>query len=215
MYYNGIHPHILLLNTITMTDGNQWFIAVVTPNTEKSCRDKLDKLFEILNKEKKYDESEDEDKKVISYVPIQRELHEWPSTGKRVWVDKILCPCYVFIRCSDRDRYDIACRAKFILHFLMDRARKNKEGRSDLARIPNSQMETFRRMVGDAEHPVSIDPSKLHLGSKVRVKSGRFEGMEGYLYREPNGSSMIAVVIDFLGCAKTEYPIELLELVEK
>lgn len=197
-----------------MADGNHWFIAVVTPNTEKSCRDKLDKLFETLNKEKKYDENKDEDRKIISYVPIQRELHEWPSNGKRVLVDKILCPCYVFIRCSDRDRYDIACKAKFILHFLMDRARKTKDGRNDFARIPNSQMETFRRMVGDAENPVSIDPFKLHQGSKVRVKSGRFAGMEGYLYREPNGSTSIAVAIDFLGSARTEYPIELLELVK-
>ena len=198
-----------------MADGNHWFIAVVTPNTEKSCRDKLDKLFETLNKEKKYDESKDEDRKIISYVPIQRELHEWPSNGKRVWVDKILCPCYVFIRCSDRDRYDIACKAKFILHFLMDRARKTKDGRNDFARIPNSQMETFRRMVGDAENPVSIDQFNLHQGSKVRVKSGRFAGMEGYLYRVPNGSTSIAVAIDFLGSALTEYPIELLELVKE
>lgn len=198
-----------------MADGNHWFIAVVTPNTEKSCRDKLNKLFEVLNKERKYGESEDEDKRLISYVPIQRELHEWKSTGKRVLVDRILCPCYIFIRCSEKDRYNIACRAKFILHFLMDRARKTKEGRNDFARIPNSQMDNFRRMVGDAESPVSIDPSKLHLGSKVRVKSGRFAGMEGYLYREPNGSNMIAITVDFLGYAKTEYPIEMLELVEE
>ena len=198
-----------------MADGNHWFIAVVTPNTEKSCRDKLDKLFETLNKEKKYDESKDEDRKIISYVPIQRELHEWPSNGKRVWVDKILCPCYVFIRCSDRDRYDIACKAKFILHFLMDRARKTKDGRNDFARIPHDQMEAFQRMVGDGETHVTIDPTKLHLGTKVRVKSGRLAGMEGYLYREPNGSNMIAITINFLGSARTEYPLDLLELAEQ
>ena len=198
-----------------MAEGNHWFIAVVTPNTEKSCRDKLENLFENLNKQKKYDEGDEEDRKVISYVPIQRELHEWPSTGKRVWVDRILCPCYVFIRCSDKDRYEIACKAKFILHFLMDRARKDKNGRSDFARIPSDQMDTFRRMVGDAEHPVTIDPSRLHLGTKVRGKTGRLAGMEGQLYREPNGSTMIAVAVNFLGCAKTEYPIEMLDLVEE
>ena len=76
-------------------------------------------------------------------------------------------------------------------------------------------MDTFRRMVGDAEHPVTIDPSRLHLGSKVRVKTGRLAGMEGQLYREPNGSTMIAVAVNFLGCAKTEYPIEMLDLVEE
>ena len=197
-----------------MANENHWFIAVVTHNTEKSCRDKLDKLFETLNREKKYDESKEEDKKLISYVPIQRELHEWPSTGKRVWVDRVLCPCYVFIRCSDKDRYEIACKAKFILHFLMDRARKDKNGRADFARIPCSQMDAFKRMVGDGENSVSIDPAKLHLGSKVKVKSGRLAGVEGTLYREPKGKAMLAITVNFLGCAKTEYPIELLELVE-
>ena len=189
-----------------------WFIAVVTPNTEKASREKLDKLIEDLNKEKKYNESKDERKRVVSYVPIQREMHEWPSNGRRVIVDRVICPCYIFIRCSDADRYLIACRAKFIHHFLMDRARIVKDGRNDFARIPHDQMEAFQRMVGDGETHVTIDPTKLHLGTKVRVKSGRLAGMEGYLYREPNGSNMIAITINFLGSARTEYPIELLEL---
>ena len=51
---------------------NHWFIAVVTPNTEKASREKLEKLIADLNKEKKYNESVDEKKRVISYVPIQR-----------------------------------------------------------------------------------------------------------------------------------------------
>ena len=189
-----------------------WFIAVVTPNTEKASREKLDKLIDDLNKEKKYNESKDERKRVVSYVPIQREMHEWPSNGRRVIVDRVICPCYIFIRCSDTDRYLIACRAKFIHHFLMDRARIVKDGRNDFARIPHDQMEAFQRMVGDGETHVTIDPTKLHLGTKVRVKSGRLAGMEGYLYREPNGSNMIAITINFLGSARTEYPIELLEL---
>ena len=189
-----------------------WFIAVVTPNTEKASREKLDKLIDDLNKEKKYNESKDERKRVVSYVPIQREMHEWPSNGRRVIVDRVICPCYIFIRCSDADRYLIACRAKFIHHFLMDRARIVKDGRNDFARIPHDQMEAFQRMVGDGETHVTIDPTKLHLGTKVRVKSGRLAGMEGYLYREPHGSNMIAITINFLGSARTEYPIELLEL---
>ena len=192
-----------------------WFIAVVTPNTEKASREKLDKLIDDLNKEKKYNESIDERKRVISYVPIQREMHEWPSNGRRVIVDRVICPCYIFIRCSDADRYLIACRAKFIHHFLMDRARIVKDGRNDFARIPHDQMEAFQRMVGDGETHVTIDPTKLHLGTKVRVKSGRLAGMEGYLYREPNGSNMIAITINFLGSARTEYPLDLLELAEQ
>ncbi|MGN0282601.1 MAG: transcription termination/antitermination NusG family protein, partial [Prevotella sp.] len=145
-----------------MEKEKYWFVAVVTPNTEKSCRERLGKLIEVE-----------------SYVPIQRELHEWPSTGRRVWVDKVLCPCYLFIRSTDKERYEIACKAKFILHFMMDRARKDANGRNDFARIPNSQMESFMLMVGDGDRKVTIEPASLRVGDKVRIKTGRLAGLEG------------------------------------
>lgn len=192
-----------------------WYIAVVTPNTEKSCKEKLDKLIAVMKKDRHEDEGEKEDKKVKAYVPIQRELHEWPSTGKRVWVDKVLCPCYLFIHCSSEERYQLACKAKFILHFLMDRSRKDKTGRADFARIPNTQMEDFMRMVGDAETPVTIDTARLQVGNKVRIKSGRMEGLEGYVYRKPNGSTMLALCVNMLGYALMDCPIALLEEVKE
>lgn len=180
-------------------EQNCWFIAVVTPNTEKSCEQKLQKLF-----------ADNPDVQFETYVPVQRELHEWPSTGKRKWVDRVLCPCYLFIRCVPRTRYMLACQAKFILHFVMDRARTDELGRSTLAVIPDSQMLDFQRMVGDAETYVTIDTSRLRVGSKVRVKSGRFSGMEGYLVRKPKGTRL-AIRINMLGYASTEFPLELLE----
>lgn len=185
-----------------MQQDTVWYIAVVTPNTEKACEKKLKALFK---------EGEVE---FATYVPSQRELHEWPSTGKRVWVDRILCPCYLFIRCTEKIRYTIACKAKFILYFMMDRARRDNSGKNHFALIPHSQMENFMRMVGDAETPVTIDTSRLQVGSKVRVKSGRLEGLEGYLERLPNGSSKLAIRINFLGFARVDFPIELLELIE-
>lgn len=197
-----------------MNKDNDWFIAVVTPNTEKSCAKKLDELVGQLKLEKKGGE-EVNINTISSYVPIQRELHEWPSTGKRVWIDKVLCPCYIFIQCTEKQRYEIACKAKFILHFMMDRARKKENGLSEFARIPHNQMLNFKRMVGDAEFPVTIDTDKLKLGSKVRVKSGRWEGMEGFIYREPTGTTQLAIQLNCLGYAKTEFPLALLELIEE
>ena len=41
-----------------------WFIAVVTPNTEKACKEKLDKLIEVMNKDRYEEEGENEDKMV-------------------------------------------------------------------------------------------------------------------------------------------------------
>ena len=192
----------------TLTD---WYIALVTPNTEKECAKKVKKLVGIQD----MDEIYNADNRVNAYVPIQRELHEWPSIKKRKWVDRVLCPCYLFIQCSEEDRYDLACRAKFILRFLTDRARTEESGVRGFARIPHAQMENFMRMIGDAKNPITIDASQLHKGTKVRVKTGSMAGIEGYISREPNGSVKLAIYIDYLGCAKMEFPIEDLEIVEE
>ena len=186
-----------------MNIDQDWFIAVVNPNTERACEKKLRTLFR-----------ENLEAEFATYVPVQRELREQPSTGRRVWIDKVLCRSYLFIQCPPRVRYQIACQAKFIHYFLMDRARKTPEGRNDFARIPPLQMINFQRMVGDAETPITIDPTLLRAGSKVRVKSGRFEGIEGILDRDPNGSSQLAIRVDFLGYAKMAFPLALLELLE-
>ncbi|MBO5155949.1 MAG: UpxY family transcription antiterminator [Prevotella sp.] len=177
-----------------------WFIAVVTPNTETACKDRLEKMFR-----------NDDGNRIETYVPMQRELHEWPSTGRRHWVYRRICPCHLFIRCTRDTRYTIACQAKFILHFMMDRARHDNNGRPDFAIIPHDQMIDFQRMVGDADTPVTIDTSRLQIGSKVRVKSGRLAGIEGFLVRAPKGKPKLAIRIDMLGYATTEFPIELLE----
>lgn len=194
-----------------MANTNDWYIAVVTPNTEKECAKKVKKLVGVKDIEQIYDA----DNKVNAYVPIQRELHEWKSIKKRKWVDRVLCPCYLFIQCSEEDRYDLACRAKFILHFLTDRARIDKTGKRGFARIPHSQMENFMRMIGDAKNPITIEESRLQVGTKVRVKTGRMAGIEGYISRNPNGSVKLAIHIDHLGCAKMEFPIEDLDIVEE
>ena len=101
-------------------DKQYWFVAIVTPNTEKKAVEKMDKLVQYWVKEKIVDKAED----VTSYVPIQKEVRYRPSTRKRVEVEKVLTSCYIFIRCSNAIRYKIASEAKFILHFMMNSASK-------------------------------------------------------------------------------------------
>lgn len=197
--------------SINMAHTNDWYIAIVTPNTEKECAKKVKKLIGAKDLDEIYNAAN----KVNAYVPIQRELHEWPSIKKRKWVDRVLCPCYLFIQCSEKDRYDLACRAKFILRFLTDRARTDETGVRGFARIPHAQMENFMRMIGDAKNPITIEASQLHKGTKVRVKTGCMAGIEGYISREPNGAVKLAIHIDYLGCAKMEFPIEDLDIVEE
>ena len=188
-----------------------WFVAVVTPNTETACIKKLKTLITVLSKNNIIDSAEE----VTSYVPTQNVLRVQPSTGRRVQVKHVLTPCYLFIRCTDSTRYQLACNASFILHFLMNRAKKTDSGKSDYARIPDVQMENFMRMVEDAENAVVIDPSRLHLGDKVRIKTGRLAGLEGNISKEPDGSTMLALRVDFLGYAKMQCPLDILELVKQ
>lgn len=178
-------------------------MALVAPNTELACCTKLPRLFRG-----------GEQPEFETYVPVQKEMREWRN-GKRKIVDRVLCSCYVFVRCTEPVRKRIKERANFIHCFLKNRAMdKNEYGLSPFASIPDSQMRQLQQMVGDAETPVTIDTSRLRLGSKVRVKSGRLMGLEGFLHCEPGHKSCLAIRINILGYAKVEVPLELLELVE-
>ena len=185
------------------TDSPEWRIAIVTPNTEKACERKLT------------DWKQGQSLAVETYVPAQRELHEWPSTGKRKWIDRVLCPGLLFIRSTEKVRYTIKAKCPYILHFLKDRARKGKEQTvAPFAVVPEDQMEAFRRMVGDAETPITMDTFQLHVGSRVRIKSGSLKGLEGCLIREPGKSLRFCMRIDLLGYATMEIDAAHLEEVD-
>ena len=188
-----------------------WFVAIVTPNTEKKAIERMDDLVQYWKKQEILDETET----VTAYVPIQKKVRYRPGTRKRVEVEEVLTSCYIFIRCSKAIRYKIASEAKFILHFMMNNASKTESGSRDFARIPDEQMENFMRMVGDAENEVTIDPTRIHVGDRVRIKTGKLAGLEANICKEPDGRTMLALRVDFLGYAKMECPIANLELVKQ
>ena len=188
-----------------------WFVAIVTPNTEKKAVERMDDLVQYWKKQEILDETET----VTAYVPIQKKVRYRPGTRKRVEVEEVLTSCYIFIRCSNAIRYKIASEAKFILHFLMNSATKTESGSRDFARIPDEQMENFMRMVGDAENEVTIDPTRIHVGDRVRIKTGKLAGLEANICKEPDGRTLLALRVDFLGYAKMECPIDNLELVKE
>lgn len=175
-------------------DQKHWFIAVVTPNTERSCASKLKDLF--TNRE-------DENPEVEAYVPVQREVHYWESIKRKKAVDRVLCPCYVFVRCTEAQRKAIKSdkRAQFLLYFLKDRALGNDHQRdTEFAVIPDHQMTVFRKMV-EGEKEVTIDTTRLVRGAKVRVVSTLLRGEEGTLIRDYDGHHHLSIEIDNLGAA--------------
>ena len=188
-----------------------WFVAIVTPNTEKKAVERMDDLITYWKENEIVNQAET----VTAYVPIQKKVRYRPGTRKRVEVEEVLTSCYIFIRCSKAIRYKIASEAKFILHFLMNSASKTESGSRDFARIPDEQMENFMRMVGDAENEVTIDPTRIHVGDRVRIKTGKLAGLEANICKDPDGRTLLALRVDYLGYAKMECPIDNLELVKE
>lgn len=187
-------------------EAKRWYIAIVMNNTEKSCCKKLNEKYSVDGVMKLDFET---------YVPSQKELRVWRN-GRRKKVDRILIPTYIFVRCTETVRKTIKQEVDFIRHFMKDRAgQPDKFGIHPFAFIPESQMAALKRMVGDAETPITIDPRHLHVGAKVRVKGGKLTGLEGNVLREPDGKTSIVLSIDFLGCAKTEVPLEMLEIIKE
>ena len=182
-----------------------WYIAVVTHNTEKAC---VRKLEQWQAQRQRFSPVE-----VQTYVPIQRELRIWPSTGKKHWIDRVICPCFLFVRCTESVRYAIKAENPFILHFLKDRATRSDDSPViPFAVISDAQMTAFRQMVGDAQSPVTIDARRLKVGSPVRIKTGRLAGLTGYLYRQPRKKSTnFCIQINMLGYAIMEIDAALLE----
>ena len=96
----------------------------------------------------------------------------------------------------------------------MNRASKTTLGKNDFARIPEDQMQNFRLMVEKAQSEIVIDPSRLRVGATVRIKTGSLEGLECNVYQESDGSTMLALHVDFLGYAKIKCPSDLLSLIK-
>lgn len=172
------------------TSNEKWFIAIVTPNTEKKSAERLGALYEEL---------------ASTYIHIQEETHYWASVRKNKKVERVVCPCYLFVRCTERTRKAIKSdkRCTFILHFMKDRGRKDENGIAQFAVIPDRQMEAFRKMV-EGEREVRIENRKLTAGTRVRVSQGNLSGLEGYLLRDAKGSSKLCVRIDNVGFASME-----------
>ena len=106
------------------------------------------------------------------------------------------------------------------LYFQVINSRKVRQIQTECLIFPSewdeeTEMENFMRMVGDAENEVTIDPTRIHVGDRVRIKTGSLADLEANICKEPDGRTMLALRVDFLGYTKMECPIDNLELVKE
>lgn len=106
-----------------------------------------------------------------NYLPLQRKLHKWSDRNK--WIESPLFSSYVFVKtvssqCSQIiDKVEGAC---YMVKFL-----------DKIAVIPEEEIQSIKQMLQSEEEIFVRNISMMHKGVKVRVISGPFKGMCGYL----------------------------------
>lgn len=158
-----------------------WFIAIVKNNTELSTQAKLE--------EKGYE----------AYVPFQNKTMV-SSTGRKRAKKAVVIPATVFIRCTEPQRMTIV-HYPFINRFMVDRTgAKDSFNRSPIAKIPTSQIDKLKFMVGNCDEDITIEPFSIHLGDEVEVIRGGLKGLIGNV-EEINNETRILIRIEALGYA--------------
>ena len=158
-----------------------WFVAVVGRNTERACRERLQKLgYEC-------------------YVASQEEVHVW-ANGRKKKVEHVLITARIFIRLTESERLQVV-HLPFINYFMTNRAAStNSYGAYPLAHVPDSQMQMLRFMLSHADTPVGF-VSQVRLGDHIRIVRGPLKGFEGRITREASGDAYAVATLDGLGCA--------------
>ena len=185
------------------SEPRRWYIAIVNNKSEKLCRERLEQR--IINQPV-------DGKDYEVYVASQK---EWTVTasGKRTLKERIVLRALVFICCTDSLRRQEIAHLPYIKRFMVNIAGERSGSVRPVAYIPDYQMADLRRMLNDADEPVTIDPQPVRLGTRVRINGGKLRGMEGYVLETPDGSTDFVIRIDLLGCAKIRINSDLLDLI--
>ncbi len=115
------------------------------------------------------------------FLPLYESRRRWKDRYKVLTLP--LFPCYVFVRGGGNRRLQIVTTPG--VHMILYRGEQ-------VAAIPEGEIEAIRKTV---EGNFRVEPHPyLKCGTKVRVKSGSMEGVEGVLVRQKNMYRMVLSV---------------------
>jgi len=181
------------METESQARDGQWYAARVRTCCEKKVRDELHAS-----------------QNVDTWVAVQLEQHQWSDRLKRI--ERVVLKHFVFFRYAAKDeRCEIVSYPPFrkITESLNVLGLLVKPGTREPAPIPNEQIETFKRMLEEANSKVEmVCDDAIELGDHVMVTRGKFKGLDGYVAKSPNGRGKIYVVIDYFGYASMEIDLD-------
>lgn len=164
----------------------EWFIARVSPNTEKSSRDRLLQMG------------------VEAFVASQEEYRFYKNGDRKKprkkKVERAVITQYVFIHITEIERRRLV-EEPFIRCFLIDRTHEERT----FATVSDEKMHQLKLMLGYQDAQVQFAAADYTIGEEVTVKGFGSQEYTGHVVRlRGDKTSYIGVRIDVLGCAYLE-----------
>lgn len=131
-----------------------------------------------------------------TYIPTQREIHQWSDRKKKI--NRLIIPMVVFVRATVSEEEWL--RNQSYIYKLIALPGSNEDKRKFATPIPDYQIDRLKFMLENAETEVSI-VGDLTVGDKVYVTSGPLKGLEGVVSKADDKHSLVGVLIDGLGYA--------------
>lgn len=121
---------------------------------------------------------------IENYLPTVTKLKQWSDRKKKV--TEPLLRGYILVKVTEKERL-AALQTRSVLNCVSFKGKP--------AAIPEFQIDNLKKMMeSDDELYIS---EQIKVGTKVRVTSGPFEGIEGIVYNSDN-VKMLAITIDLL-----------------
>lgn len=131
-----------------------------------------------------------------TYVPVQREVHQWSDRKKRV--DRLIIPMVVFVRATESD--ELWLRDQSFIFRLIAMPGSSEESRKMATPIPDSEIGRLRFILENSESEVTIVAS-IKVGDSVTVTSGPLKGLVGTVSDANDKTATVGVRITGLGYA--------------
>ena len=161
----GIEAFEHKLDTPLVWEDSRWYAIQVRPRHEKAVAREL------------------QGRGVTTFLPLVTEVHGW--SDRRKLVELPLFPCYAFVRITLSPEVRVrVLRIEGVLSFVGIRNQPTP--------IPDEQISGVQMLL-ETSVPFSTCPF-LHVGQRVRIRSGALEGMEGILLSRNRDRSLVISV---------------------
>ena len=182
-------------NEPKMPDDAGWYVAVVRCNCENTIGKTLELYFQRHKIWFEY------------WVPMQRMVVIDKRSNKRRIKEKVLLTTFIFCHVSPDHLDTIRFRPDVYKMLTMP-------GYRDIYRISDKELNDYRSLVENPDHPVTPCSGSLRKGQRVRITEGKMAGLEAYVQRLSGKKAIIGDEIKYISGATIEIDRTFLEAIE-